>query len=338
MKFDITSFPARPETGAEQAQWAEAAGFDGYWTAEAAHNPFFPLTLAASATERITLGTQIAVAFPRSPMVTAQIAWDLAAQSDGRFVLGLGTQVRAHIERRFGITWDKPLARLREYIEGMRAIWDTFQTDARMRYKGEYYTFRLMAPFFNPGPIKHPRIPVYIAGVNRGICRLAGELCDGLHAHGFHTAQYLRDVVQVSVSSGLEASGRRREDFELVVPVFTVTGENDEQMARMAAEVKGRIAFYASTPGYSVVLEQHGWQEVGQKLGRMAREGRWDEMWREISDEMLETVAVVAPPDQLGARIRERYAGLADRICFGWEDDGPANRELWQHIMRSVRG
>jgi probable F420-dependent oxidoreductase len=210
MKFDISLFPNDLNAMPEIARLVEQSGFVGLWTAEAAHNPFLPLALAAHVTTRIQLGTQIAVAFPRSPMVTAQIAWDLAAQSKGRFILGLGTQVKTHITHRFSTEWGQPVARLREYIEAMRKIWDTWQTGAPLRHKGQFYTFALMTPFFNPGPIENPSIPVYVAGVNERICQMAGEICQGLHAHAFHTRRYLEEIVINSVEKGLKRSDRQR--------------------------------------------------------------------------------------------------------------------------------
>lgn len=319
MKIDISFFPSGDlRADADLIASAEQAGFCAAWSAETARNPFLPLTIAASASESILLGTQIAVAFPRSPMVTAQIAWDLARQSNGRFVLGLGTQVRAHIERRFSETWTDPIGRMREYIESLRAIWDTFQHDARLRYRGKHYQFRLMSPFFNPGPNTKPDIPIFLAGVNPGMCRLAGETCAGLHAHVFHTATYLRDVVLPAVEAGLAVAGRRRDDFALTVPVFVVSGANDEARRRSEAETRSRIAFYASTPGYKRVMALHGWDEIADKLSALARAGQWQEMAALIPDELLREIAIVAEPDEVLPQIKQRYAGLADRICLDW--------------------
>lgn len=336
MKFDMTFFPSndlRADMG--YIQQAEAMGFDGAWTSEVAHNPFFPLTLGAKETQTIELGTQIAVAFPRSPMVTAQIAWDLAQQSNGRFILGLGTQVRAHITRRFSEEWADPISRMCEYIEGMRAIWDTFQNDARLRYRGEHYEFRLMAPFFNPGKIDHPNIPIYIAGVNAKISKLAGEVCDGLHAHGFHSVGYLNDVVMANVQAGLDEAGKKRDDFAMTVPIFVVTGTTAEEKRKAEIEVKSRIAFYGSTPSYKAVMEYHGWEEKRVKLSQMARANQWDVMWKEVTDDMLHEIAVVAEPDEVMPTIKKRYTGLADRICLEWQTD---NIELMQTITQHIKG
>ena len=264
MKFDVTIFPTNLNAAAAIAQQVEAYGFSGLWTSETAHNPFLPLTHAAAATKRIDLGTAIAVAFPRSPMITAQIAWDLAAQSNGRFILGLGTQVKPHIEKRFSTPWSAPAPRLREYVESLRAIWDTFQTGAPLRYRGEHYSFRLMTPFFNPGAIEHPDIPIYIAAVNDHLCRLAGELCQGLHVHPFHTARYLREVVIPNVERGAQAAGRTRADVALSCAIFVCTGKDAAETVENTAGVRTQIAFYASTPSYRPVMD-------AARLGRPRR-------------------------------------------------------------------
>ncbi|MBC6937236.1 MAG: TIGR03617 family F420-dependent LLM class oxidoreductase [Chloroflexi bacterium] len=316
MLFDVTIFPTNLNTAGDLARQVEDYGFDGLWTAETAHNPFLPLTHAAAATRRISLGTAIAVAFPRSPMVTAGIAWDLAEQSKGRFVLGLGTQVKAHITRRFSTEWNAPVPRLREYIESMRAIWNTWQNGAPLRYQGEHYKFTLMTPFFAPTPMPYADIPVYIAGVNEGLCRLAGELCQGFHVHAFHTPRYLKEVIIPAIESGLQKTGRARADIRLSCAIFVVTGSSAEEMQNHAVMAKSQIAFYASTPSYAAVMELHGWGDLAQKLNAMSREGRWSEMWQEISDDMLDEFAVVAPPDELPHKMKERYDGLLDRVGY----------------------
>ncbi len=320
MKIDISFFPSGDlRADAALVARAEHLGFDAAWSAETARNPFLPLTIAASESKSIMLGTQIALAFPRSPMVTAQIAWDLARQSQGRFALGLGAQVRAHIERRFSESWSDPIGRMREYIESLRAIWLTFQEDARLRYRGQHYQFRLMSPFFNPGPIAHPDIPIYLAGVNPGMCRLAGETCAGLHAHAFHTPAYLREVILPAIDEGLASADRQREAFFLTLPVFVVSGAKPEATRQAEAEARERIAFYASTPSYRRVMAHHGWDDVAMQLASMARAGKWDEMAAQIPDKMLHEIAIVAEPDAVLAKISERYAGLADRVCLAWD-------------------
>jgi probable F420-dependent oxidoreductase len=294
----------------------EELGFAGLWTAETSHNPFLPLTHAAAVTSRISLGTGIAVAFPRSPMITANIAWDLAEQSKGRFILGLGTQIKPHITKRFSTEWRAPVPRLREYIESLRAIWNTWQTGVPLRYTGEHYRFTLMTPFFSPSPMPYSDIPIYIAGVNERLCRLAGELCQGFHVHPFHTVRYLQELIIPNIQKGAERAGRSRDDLKLTCAIFVVTGRDADEMRNNAIMAKSQIAFYASTPSYSSVLEMHGWADLADRLNKMIREGRWADLHTEISDDMLEQVAVVAPPDELPYKVKGRYSGLLDRVGF----------------------
>jgi probable F420-dependent oxidoreductase len=316
MKFDVTIFPTDLNAAADLARQVESYGFDGLWTSETAHNPFLPLTHAAAVTQRILLGTAIAVAFPRSPMVTAQIAWDLAAQSGGRFALGLGTQVKPHIEKRFSTPWGAPAPRLREYVESLRAIWANFQSNKPLRYLGEQYKFTLMTPFFNPGPIPHPDIPIYIAGVNEVLCRVAGELCEGFHVHPFHTVRYLKELIIPNIEAGAAKGGRTRADCALSCAVFVVTGKDQQEMRDNAGAVRAQIAFYASTPSYKAVMDMHGWSDLADQLNNLSREGRWFEMGGLISDDMLNEFAVVAPYDDLAHAVRERYEGLLDRVGY----------------------
>lgn len=316
MKFDVTIFPDDLNKAAAIARSVEDLGFAGLWTSETGHNPFLPLTHAAGATSRINIGTAVAIAFPRSPMVTAQIAWDLAAQSKGRFLLGLGTQVKQHITKRFGMDWTPPVPRLREYIEAMRAIWASFQTGTPLRYVGEQYKLTLLTPFFSPGAISDPDIPIYIAGVNDGLCRLAGELCQGFHVHPFHTLRYLNELIIPSIEQGAAKAGRSRSDVALSCAIFVVTGHNQEEIKNNSVYVRSQIAFYASTPSYSSVMEMHGWMDLHERLNLMSREGRWYEMGDLISDDMLNAFAVVAPVDELALAVKARYAGLLDRIGY----------------------
>jgi len=300
---DLLEMPA-------MARAAEDIGFDCIWTSETQHEPFLPLALAAEHTSRIELGTAIAVAFPRSPTVLAHIAWDLAKASRGRFIMGLGTQVKAHIERRFGMTWESPAPKLREMILAMRALWDCWQNDTRLNYRGEFYKLTLMSPFFNPGPIDHPNVPIYIAGVNEHLCRVAGELCQGFHVHPFHTAQYIREIVLPNVKLGAEKAGRKRDDVQLSSAIFVATDEGEREA------VRAQISFYASTPTYKAVLDVHGWGEVNEKLGALAARGKWDDMPPLITDEIMNEVVIVAKREDVPARIKEKYAGLLDRVTF----------------------
>lgn len=317
MKLDATLAidAAHLRDVARIVQAAEAVGFAGLWAPETQHNGFFPLLIAAEHSQSIELGTAVAIAFPRSPMVMAQNAWDLQALAGGRFILGLGTQVKAHIERRYATTWEAPVARLRDYIGALRAIWHSWQHSERLDYQGQFYKLTLMTPFFNPGPIAHPHIPIYIAGVNEGLARLAGEACDGFHAHPFHSVKYLNQVVRPQVAAGAERAGRRLADVTLASSVFAITGRNEAEIDTMRAAVREQIAFYASTPTYRVVLACHGWDDIGEQLSRLAAMKRWSQMGALISDEMLDVFAVQAPIDQIGAALRARYDGVLDRVC-----------------------
>ena len=318
------------------ARAAETSGFAGLWTSETKHDGFLPLAIAANATGRIELGTSVAIAFSRSPMATAQAAWDLQSLSEGRFILGLGTQVRAHVERRFSMPFDRPAARLREYVLALRAIWGSFQADGRLKFEGEFYRHTLMTPFFNSGPIEHPEIPVYIAGVNTKLARLAGELCDGFHVHPFHSPEYLRQTVKPAIAEGAEAAGRSLENVELATSVFVVSGENEKETTGQRESARAQISFYASTPTYRTVLEAHGWAEVGERLGLLARDKKWNEMPSLITDEMLEAFVVEAPPDELGPALEARYEGLTDRVAL-YVPFVPGERDtFWRAVLGSV--
>lgn len=331
MKLDVRIGGTLSEAGG-LAREAEAMGFDGAWTSETAHDAFLPLVLAAEHTTRLTLGTSIAVAFPRSPMATAYIAWDLQRLSGGRFILGLGTQVKGHIQRRYGLAWDAPGPRLRDYIRALRAIWECWQQGTPLSYQGDHYSHTLMTPFFNPGPIDHPRVPIHIAGVQEYMCRLAGELCDGLHVHPFHSEKYLREIVLPAVEQGLQACGRTRGDVCLVGSTFFVTGETRAAMQTAREDVRRQIAFYASTPNYRVILECHGWGEIAKELTRRSVRADWEGMAALISDEMLEAFAIVGHPGEIPEKLRSRYAGLLDRLAI-YETFDPGHDQTAQRAL-----
>ena len=329
MKLDV-AVPIEGNPLPGMAAWARAAdalGFAAIWTPETGHNPFLPLVLAAEHTRRITLGTSVAIAFPRSPMVTAQVAWDLACLAEGRFILGLGTQVKAHIERRFGVAWDTPVARLRDYIGALRAIWSCWQNGSRLNYQGAFYKLSLMTPFFSPGPSAYPHIPIYIAGVNSGLAQLAGETCDGFSVHPLNSAKYLREVLRPQITEGAQKAGRSIEELAISGSVFAITGRDEASIARTRAFAQQQISFYGSTPTYRGVLECHGWGALGEDLSKLAASQRWAEMPALISDEVLAVLAIEAPPEQLGAAIRQRFDGLLDRVALytafvpGQDDD-----------------
>ncbi len=337
MKVDYYFPPSPPQGATEAAREAVAAGYDGFFTAETQYDPFLPLVLASSEKPELELGTAIAVAFPRSPMVVAMTAWDLARMSQGKFMLGLGTQIRAHIVRRFSTVWDSPGPRLREYIQSLRAIWTAWQHSTPLSFDGEFYQFSLMTPFFDPGPIGHPDIPVYIAGVGPYLSRLAGELCDGFHVQPFHTVRYLDEVVLPGITAGAEAVGRSLEDVERVTTVFVMTGETDAEIEQAMGPVRQQISFYASTPSYSPVMEANGW-DFGEQLNAMSKRGQWAEMADVVPDEAVLTVGVAAPIDRLGEAIKERYGDRVQRV--GFYTIGSmlgADPESVQEVIRQLR-
>ena len=321
----------------ETARAAENLGFAGLWTSETRHDAFLPLAIAANETERIELGTAVAIAFSRSPMEVAQTAWDLQDLSGGRFILGLGTQVKAHVKRRFSMPWERPVARLREYILALRAIWGSFRSEGPLNFEGEFYNHTLMTPFFNPGPIENPEVPIYVAGVNTSLARLAGEFCKGFHVHPFHSPEYVRRTVQPAISEGAQRGGRDPDEVELATSVFVVTGQSGAQIEEQREEMRAQISFYASTPTYRTVLEAHGWEEVGERLGKLARDKRWDEMPDLISDEMLGAFAVEAAPGEVRDALEERYEGLIDRLAL-YEPFVPGERdEFWRKVVDPAR-
>ncbi len=337
MKFDVTVFADDLNAASTLASAVEDLGFDGLWVAEAAHNPFLPLAHATLATDRISLGTAIAVAFPRSPLLMAQTAWDLAEQSGGRFILGLGTQIKPHITMRFSAMWGKPIQQLREYMLALRAIWGSFQSGADVEVRGDYYNISLPASAERSQPMPCASIPIYIAGVNTGLARLAGETCQGFHVHSFHTPRYLREVLMPAFIAG-RARSRLEAPLTLSCAVFVVTGEDDAAIAESKLLTKSQIAFYASTPSYQPVLQLHGWQDLPPRLNTLLRRNRWTEMHELISDEMLEQFAVIAPPDELPYKFCERYRGLLDRAgyYFPFEPSDDSKQVIWRQAAKAM--
>lgn len=338
MKLDVGLLAQPLASVGEHARAAEALGFDGLWSSETQHDPFLPLAVAASATSRIELGTAIALAFVRSPMVIAHTAWDLQAASKGRFMLGLGTQVKGHNERRFSVKFESPGPRLREVVKALRAIWDCWQNGTPLDFKGEFYAFDLMTPFFNPGPIERPRIPIFTAGVNAYMCRVAGEMCDGLHVHPFHSPKYLREYVHPAVEEGLRLSKRTRADFTYATAAFVILGDTDEERARAREAVRQQISFYASTRTYEPVLAAHGWEELTRALHKKSVEADWSGMSALVTDEIVDTFAVSGTHDTIGALLEERYRGLIDRVSLyqpqGSGLDDPRLARVVKAIMR----
>ena len=322
---------------ASEAAWAEAMGYDGVSANETAHDPFLALTLAATATSRVTLETHVAIAFPRSPMVVAYTARDLQDLSGGRFRLGLGTQVKGHIERRFSTSWVSPGPRLREYIRALREIWRSWDTGERLQYAGEHYQFSLMTPFFSPGPSPYSQPPIFSAAVNAYNCRVAGQVSDGLVLHTFTSAKYVRQVVRPNLAAGARQSGRDPAEVTINGGGFIVTGPNRAAIKEADREARRRIAFYASTRTYLPVLECHGFQDICQRLHRMSLEGKWDEMGDLISDDMLNAFAVVGEYDEIAPRLLKRYRGLVDEVSLTLPVRKDAEQRQLKRIIRELQ-
>jgi probable F420-dependent oxidoreductase len=313
------------------AQAAEKMGFNALWSTETMHDPFLPAALAAEHTHVLALGTAVAIAFARSPANIAYTAWDLAQASAGRFILGLGTQVKAHIQRRFGMPWpESVVGMLREQIGAVRAFWNTWQTNQPLNYRSEHYRLNLMSPFFNPGPIKFPDIPIYIAGVNTGLAKLAGEVAQGFHAHPFHTVRYLREVILPAIHQGIAKAGRDREAIKISTSAFVVTTPEENFF------VRSQIAFYASTPSYRPVMQLHGWDDIARQLSALAARGQWPDMAGLITDDILTEFAVIAPVNDMATAIRERYEGLVDRLGL-YTPFIPGERDdFWKLLLHGV--
>ncbi len=320
------------------ARQVEAAGFARLWLPESTQPVFSMCSAAALATSSLDLGTGVAVAFARSPMVTAQAAWMLAQATEGRFVVGLGTQVRAHVERRFSAPFTHPGPRLREYVDAMRAIYAAFRGDAKLDFAGEFYSFSLLTPMWSPGPMPYPDPPIYVAGVREWMCRMVGEVADGLLVHPLSTIDYLDQVVLPSVRRGEEVAGRSPGSVALVCPVMTAVADDERIRARQRDSIRARLAFYGSTPGYGVVFDTSGWPGVGERLNTLQREGDIEAMKATVTDEMVDALAITSTWDELPSHLLDRYGDRADDIvCYSvldhWKDD-PASLERWQDVNR----
>ncbi len=331
MRLDLPKVP-------DMAREVEALGYDGLVSGETKNDPYVPLVLGAASTERIRLTTAVVIAFPRSPTVTALTAWDLQSLSKGRFVLGLGPQVKGHIERRFGMAWAPPLPRMREYIHALRAVWNCWQNRAPLDFQGEHYKLSLMVPLFDPGPIDYPDIPIQLAAVNTGMCRLAGELCQGFRPHPICTPKYIAEVMVPSAQAGAMKAGRDLKGFDLIPSPLIATAATPELLEERIRDVRSRISFYASTRSYRAVFEHHGWGALVEELHEYSVKKRWEEMPRRITDEVLDTIAVIGTYDELAAKLRKRYGTVATGIEFGLPLRTPADREALQHIIRELHG
>ena len=292
----------------------EQRGYDGGWTAETSHDPFLPLLLAAEHTSRLELGTNVAVAFARNPMIVANIGWDLQAYSQGRFILGLGTQIQPHIEKRFSMPWSHPARRMREFVSALRAIWSAWKDGTELRFEGDFYTHKIMTPMFTPEPQPYSAPKVFLAAVGEAMTEMCGEVADGHLGHPMVSRRYLEEVTLPALLRGMRRSGRDRGHFEVSCEVLVATGENDAELAAATAAVRKQIAFYGSTPAYRKVLEVHGWGDLHTELHRLSLEGEWDTMGSLIDDEMLAAFAVVGPVDTIAAALKSRCEGAVDRV------------------------
>ena len=319
----------------KRARELEQQGYDGLVTAELGNDPFFPMLLAAEHTERIQLITSIAVAFSRNPMTVAVQANDLQALSGGRFVLGLGSQIKPHIEKRFSMPWSKPAARMREFVLAMRAIWDCWYEGTKLDFRGEFYSHTLMTPMFTPTDNQHGAPRVVIAAVGPKMTEVAGEVADGMLIHAFTTERYLREVTHPAVQKGLDATGRARSDFEFCYPAFVVSGKSEEEWEETRTAVTRQIAFYGSTPAYRGVLEMHGWGDLQTELNILSKRGEWEEMGRRIDDDILGHFAVVAEPHQVSGAIKARFDGLVDRVLLTFPFASPEETKNYMEELRA---
>jgi probable F420-dependent oxidoreductase len=334
MKIDTNLLGDLAESGADAAR-LEGLGYDGVYSFEGPHDPFFPLALAAQATERMELCTAVAIAFARNPMLLAHIGWDLQTLSKGRFILGLGSQIRPHITRRFSMPWSKPASRMREMVMAIKAIWSNWREGGRLDFRGEFYQHTLMTPMFNPGPNPYGDPKIYVAGVGPKMTAVAAEVADGFFTHPFHTAKSWRESTLPALEEGLAKAGRDRSDLDIGFQLMVVSGQNDEEMEKAAGIVRQQIAFYGSTPAYRVALDTHGWGDLQTELNALSKSGDWVEMGKRVTDEVLEAIAVVGPMNEIAAKIRSRVGDYADRISFGVPYVG--NAEYWVDVVAELR-
>ncbi len=335
MKIDAGGYSSTIDQAGSAARDAELAGYDGWWAAETQIDALLACTVAAERTDRIEIGTAIAVAFARNPMTVATAANDLQALSKGRFFIGLGSQIKPHITRRYSMPWSKPAARMREFVLALRAIWDTWETGARLDFRGDFYTHTLMTPFFNPGPNPYGIPKVFVAAVGPLMTEAAGEVADGMLCHGFSTERYMREVTLPALERGRAKAGKSIEGFEISGPGFIVARDSEQERAAGVQFVRQQIGFYGSTPAYRPVLELHGWGDLGDELNEMTKRGDWDKLADMVDDDVLEAFAIVGTPEEAIAELQRRYGDLATRITITLSDDIDAERR--QALFDSLR-
>lgn len=336
MKVDFTGSFARLEDAGDSAAEAERRGYDGWWVTETKVDPPLACAVAAQRSERIDVGTAVTIAFARNPMTVALQANDLQLLSGGRFSLGLGSQIKAHVTKRFSMPWGKPASRMREFVLAIRAIWASWESGGPLSFEGEFYEHTLMTPFFDPGPNPHGNPDVYLAAVGPRMTEVAGEVGDGMICHAFSTERYVREVTVPLLEAGRRAAGREGESFELIAPGFVVAADDADELAAGVASVKEQIGFYGSTPAYHPVLDLHGWGELGERLNRMSKRGEWDRLAEEIDDEVVDAFAVVGSPEEVVAELVRRYGDVATRLTLPLPDRPDMDR--WAPLLAELRG
>jgi probable F420-dependent oxidoreductase len=320
----------------EAAARLEAQGVDCAIVFESAHEPFLQALLATQATERLEVATGVAIAFARSPMIVAQTANDLQALSGGRFVLGLGSQIKPHIERRFSMPWSRPAARMREYVQAIRAIWHAWATGEKLDFRGEFYTHTLMTPFFSPGKNDYGTPPVFVAAVGPRMLEVAGEVGDGMFVHPLNSPGYVDEILLPALQRGFAEAGKTRDDFEISCQTITMMGANDEQIAKARSKAKGQISFYGSTPAYRVVLDHMGVGDLQPELNRLSKQGKWLDMMKLVSDDMVDAIGVSGTPAELGAKLVARNNPFADRTMLTLYDE-TGDPDAVADLVRGIR-
>ena len=317
----------------ELVQYAEKIGFDGITVSEIKYNPFIPLTLASYFTKNLNLITSIALAFTRSPMNLAYSAWNMQKLSNGRFILGLGSQTKGHIINRFGMEWYSPITRMRDIINGLQSIWNSWQLNKPLNYIGKHYKFSLMTEFFDPGPINNPKIPIFLAAVNKDMCKLVGELGDGIHIHPLNSPRYIKEVIIPNIKIGSEKSGRKINEITRSATIMSITGESEEELQISKEIIKMQIAFYSSSPTYRNIARIHGFDKITDELSKLARLKKWNDMRKLITDSMLEEFAIISKPSKILDQIRSKYSNLLDRVTLYIPLD--RNKIFWEKVLKN---
>ncbi|MBW2400718.1 MAG: LLM class F420-dependent oxidoreductase [Deltaproteobacteria bacterium] len=336
MKVDSSILVSNPHDAGAVARGLEELGYDGGFTFEGRHDPFLPLSIAAEHTESLTLATAVAIAFARNPMLLANLGYDLQLQSGGRFILGLGSQIRPHIERRFSAVWSRPADRMREMVLAIRAIWRSWHDDAKLDFRGDFYTHTLMTPVFNPGPNPHGLPPIFVAGIGPKMTAAVGEVADGFFVHPFHTPKFIEEVTLPALERGFAASGRTRDDFTISCQIIIASGESEEEFENAKNVARAQLSFYGSTPAYRGVLDCHGWGDLHLELNRLSKTGGWLQMAALIDDEVLETIAVVGEPHEIAGKLLDRCGSFADRLSLVAVYAPDAGR--WLDVVRAIQG